>query len=205
LTQKLFSNNPDIQKNAYLNWRTCKRAPAHNLFVLASNYADGAFIMIDAIITDNKDKKADGLIMPILYSIDQSIELFIKAIIRLLEEQHGGTVSNYAHHNIEELKNQMVAKIRKIASKTVGLEKHLKPVTDFINELYTKIKVKNSKGQDVVNIDFARYPFDNDGNPHFYVDAPNNVVIDVENLRKIFTDIRVSLESLYFMYESINP
>lgn len=199
---ELFSYNPDIRKNAYLNWRTRSSDPSHNLYVLASDYTEGADVLINSILENNSDQKADALIMPILYSIDQSIELYIKAIMRLIDEQAGGVISNYTSHDIEDLKSQMVAKIKKAETKTAGLEKHLKPVTEFIDELYMKIKVKDDRGRNVVNIDFARYPFSANGTAHFYVEEKENVVIDIENLRHRFISIRDSLEALYSMYEA---
>ena len=71
---ELFSSNCDIRKNAYLNWRTRQGDPAYNLHIMASNFADSALTLINAVLQDNTDKKADTLIMPILYSIDQAIE-----------------------------------------------------------------------------------------------------------------------------------
>lgn len=202
MSEALFSYNPDVGKNAYMNWRTDSKDQTHNLYVLASDFAEGAETMINAILSDNKDKKADALIMPILYSIDQSIELYIKAIIRLLEELSGGSISKYKHHDIAMLKDSLVGKIKEKQTTTKGLEKHLKPVSDFIDELYSKIKCKDGNGKDVIKIDFARYPFDIEGNPHFYIEEPGNVVIDIENLSSKFEEIRNCLESLYLMYES---
>lgn len=202
MSNELFSYNADINKNAYMNWRTDATDQTHNLYVLASDFADGAKVMMNAILTDNSDKRADALIMPILYSIDQSIELYLKAIIRLVEELSNGTVSNYKSHDIAELKKIMVGKIKGKEVKTTGLEKHLKPVSDFIDELYVKIKDKDAKGKDVIKIDFARYPIDTDGNPHFYVEDFENVVIDIDNLNGRFAEIYDSLEALYMMYES---
>lgn len=200
----LFSYNVDIRKNAYLNWRTENDKPAHNLQILASDYADGAVVLINTILQDNVDKKADSLIMPILYSIDQAIELYLKAIIRLIEEQSAEQILNYRTHDILKLKNQMVEKMEKVEVGIDELDKHMKPVTDFINELYIKIKGKSKNGKDVVNIDFARYPFKTNGESHFYVSTPENVVIDVENLKKRFIDIRDALEALYLFYDNKN-
>lgn len=201
MKKDLFSYNPDISRNAYLNWRTDINDQAHNLHVLAADYADGAMVMINSVLTNNRDKRADALIMPILYCIDQSIELYMKTIIRLLEEDAGGMVSNYTSHDIADLKNQMISRIKKKEIKTAGLEKHLKPVSDFIDELYVKIRSQDEKGRKVINIDFARYPFDTNGNPHFYVEEKENVVIDIENLGKRLVEIRDSLEALCLMYE----
>ena len=82
LMNELFSYNPDISKNAYLNWNTDKNDYAYNMYLLASDYADGAITLINSILIDNRDKKADALIMPVLYCIDQSIEVYIKAVLR---------------------------------------------------------------------------------------------------------------------------
>lgn len=202
MNKDLFSHNTDIKKNAYLNWRTDRHDNAHNLYVLASDYADGAIALINCILVDNRDKKADALIMPIMYSIDQSIELFLKAIIREIEELEATIISNYKTHDIEDLLKIMVAHIKKKEVKTKGLEKHLKPVTSFISELYKQIKSNDENGHTSLNIDFARYPISPEGNPHFYVESTENVVIDVENLKSRFNEIRNSLESLYYMYEA---
>lgn len=199
MTKNIFSCNSDTRKNAYMNWRTDHIDQAYNLYVLASDYADGAETLIKCILYDNLDKKADALIMPILYSIDQSIELYMKSVIRELEESMG-TVSNYKIHDIDNLKSIMMACIKKRLNKTKGLEKHLQPVTSFIDELYQKIKVTDSEGQTCTNIDFARYPITAEGIPHFYVEASDNIVIDVENLGMRFSEIRNSLESLYLMF-----
>lgn len=202
MSKDIFSYNSDIYKNAYLNWRTDKHDDAHNLYVLASDYADGAIALINVILDDNCDKKADALIMPIMYCIDQSIEVFLKAIIREIEELTGDTVSNYKSHDINDLLTIMVSHIKKKESKTKGLEKFLKPVSSFIEELYKKIEVVDGEGHRSLNIDFARYPISPEGKTHFYIEAEENVVIDTENLGIRFSEIRECLEGLYYMYEA---
>lgn len=42
---------------------------------------DAALSLADKCLADNTDKKADELIFPILFNADQSIELYLKAII----------------------------------------------------------------------------------------------------------------------------
>lgn len=198
----LFSYNSDIRKNAYLNWRTSNEDLTHNLHVLASDYADAATTLINVVLEDNRDKKADALIMPILYDIDQAIELYLKAIIRCIEELEGDSISKYTRHDIEELEQAMIGKIKKHDIKTAGLTKHLEPVTSFIDELYQKIKSTTADGKTEVNIDFARYPFNVDGISHFYVIDADNVTIDVENLGTRFEAIREALEEIYSKYEA---
>ena len=202
LMSDLFSYNPDISKNAYLNWTTDKRNHAHNMFILASDYADGAISLINCILVDNRDKKADALIMPILYCIDQSIEVYIKAVLRKIEIITGSAESVYKSHDIKELLNCMTGMIKKKEIKTAGLQKHLSPVSSFIDELYPKIQVTDKDGRSFPGMDFARYPITTEGKPHFYISANENVVIDVENLGKRFVEIRECLEALYLMYEA---
>lgn len=198
----IFSYNPDITRNAYLNWRTDKQDHAHNLYVLASDYCDGALSLINNVLQDNRDKKADALIMPIMYCIDQSIEVYLKAIIRRIEIITGDVQSNFKSHDIKELYRAMVEHIKKKEIKTKGLQKHLLPLSTFIDELYLKIQTTDADGRDSFGIDFARYPIRVDGTPHFYITADDNVVIDIENLGYRFAEIRDCLESLYLMYDA---
>lgn len=202
MSKEIFSYNADIRKNAYLNWRTDKHDDAHNLYVLASDYADGAIALINSILSDNSDHKADALIMPIMYCIDQSIEVFLKAIIREIESLTENTISNYKSHDIDELLTIMVSHIKKKEVKTKGLEKYIEPVTLFIKELYKKIEVMSKDGHRTLNIDFARYPISPNGKAHFYVEATENVVVDIENLGMRFSEIRECLDGLYCMYEA---
>ena len=198
----IFSYNFDLSRNAYLNWRTDKVDQAHNLYVLDSDYADGAVFLVNVILEDNRDKKADALIMPIMYCMDQSIEVYLKAIIRRIEMFTGETRSNFKTHDIKELYNALKGHIKKIEVKTRGLQKLLLPLSTFIDELYSRIQTTGENGKDSLEIDFARYPIKVDGTPHFYVTADENVVIDVENLKGRFIEIRNCLESLYLMYDA---
>jgi len=202
IMKDIFSYNFDSSRNAYLNWRTDKVDQAHNLYVLASDYADGAVFLVNVILEDNRDKKADALIMPIMYCIDQSIEVYLKAIIRRIEMITGEARSNFKTHDIKELYNALRGHIKKIEVKTSGLQKLLLPLSAFIDELYSRIQTTGENGKDSFGIDFARYPIKVDGTPHFYITADENVVIDVENLGGRFIEIRKCLESLYLMYDA---
>ena len=66
--------------------------------------------------------------------------------------------------------------------------------------MYSKIKIINEKNRTVINIDFARYPTDTKGNPHFYIASNDNVVVDIENLRHRFNEVMNCLEAIYLKY-----
>lgn len=197
----IFSYNADISKNAYLNWRVDKGTPQGNLTQLADGYALAARKLIEDILKDNKAKNADVLIFPIMYSMDQMIELYLKAIIYEVEELSEGKANSYKTHDIKRLFDTMTSKIKKKEIKTTGLEKHLADVESYIDELYSYIKGVDANGKPKLSIDFARYPFDTDLSPHFYVATMENVVVDLEILLESLESMHESLDSLYCMYE----
>ena len=194
----IFSYNPDISKNAYMNWRICGHSIADYLVVLESGFEEAAKQLMKSVLDDNRLKQADVLIFPIMYAIDQSIELYLKAIIYNLEQLETGTPNNYKTHDIQSLFTTMMSLIKKQEQKTKGLQAHVAPLKEYIEELYSHIV--NSKGK--VQMDFARYPFDTDRNPHFYVCTMENVVVDVENLLNRYSEIMNCLEDLYYMYDA---
>lgn len=199
--KNIFSYNVDINKNAYLNWRVDKDAPQRNLAQLADGYALAAKKLLEDVLKDNHAKDADILIFPILYSVDQMIELYLKAIICEIEILSEGKANSYKTHDIKSLLDTMIAKVKKRESKTAGLNKHLAEVKNYIDELYSYIKETDANGKTKINIDFARYPFDTDLSPHFYAAAADNVVVNLELLLEQLNAVCESLESLYFMYE----
>lgn len=198
LHMAIFSYNSDINKNAYLNWNTDKRDKIHNFHVLAKDFEEAAITMLEAVLNENRDKKADRLIMPIFYCIDQSIEVYLKAAISLLNELMEINEKVPNSHDIRFLYETMKSRIEKKEKSTKGLQKHLSALKDYIDELYKYIKPsENSKP----NMDFARYPVDTKGNPHFYIESSDNVVVNVEELNKVFNKVVCSLEGIYLMYD----
>lgn len=111
--KKIFSYNPDISKNAYMNWRTFDNDPPYNLIVLAHGYRDAAKVLMKSILDDNSEKQADSLIFPICYSINQSIELYLKAILWKIETITKGKPCNYTDHDIQELLNNLLERVLK--------------------------------------------------------------------------------------------
>ena len=190
----IFSSNSDIYKNAYMNWRTSRYDEVGNLKVVSEGFQYAATTMLENILRDNSCHQADSLIFPILYSIDQSIELCFKAILDELDLLEEKKPNNYMHHDIRLLYNTMVSQINRKETKTKGLQSALKDISEYINELYKQIGCEKPK------LDFARYPFDTDRNPHFYVCSTENVVVDLENLLERFNRMMDALDGIYLMY-----
>ena len=181
-----------------MNWRIEGHNIADNLMVLESGFEEAAKQLMKSVLDDNRLKQADVLIFPIMYAIDQSIELYLKAIIYILEQLETGTPNNYKTHDIKSLFDTMMSFIKKQEQKTEGLQAHVAPLKEYIKELYSHIVNSTGKAQ----MDFARYPFDTDRNPHFYVCTMENVVVDVENLLNRYAEIMDCLKGLYYMYDA---
>lgn len=196
MSKEIFSSNGDIRKNAYINWRTHENDDINNLHVLAEGYGKATKILIQQTLEDNSDKKADSLIFPILYGLNQAIELYEKCITLQVHTLLGQKYIIPINHDINQLFGEMKSVISKKESSTKGLTKHLSPLEKYISELYTYIKVNQGKP----DIDFSRYPIRVDGSSHFYIESKDNVTVDMEALQKSIDAIFESLEGLFSMY-----
>lgn len=199
--EKIFSYNPDLSKNAYMNWRmqTGNDAIAANLTAIAEGFSQAALHLIEEIYKDNTDKKADALVFPIMYSIDHAIELYLKAIIYTLEALMDieTNPNGYLTHDSKLLFDIVCTRIQEKEGeqKAKELQGLLHPVEDYIKELYSYIQTENKP-----QMDFARYPLDPTGKAHFYVCASENVVINLECLRASFSEIFENFQNLFLMY-----
>ena len=203
----IFSTNADINKAAYMNWRTTRpeypgvAAIPYNMKVIADGFRSAALRLLNVMLSDNKDKIADVLIFPVLYSVNQAIELYLKAIIYHTQELLSLPPKVDKTHDIQKLFAEATTNLHTYYMNNLGynktqlatLDEMLNGVDAYITELYSYI-AQNGKPQ----MDFARYPFDSKDSPYFYVAAMDNVVIDLENALVRFTNIMDNLKSLFY-------
>ncbi len=204
--KKIFSNNPDIDKNAYMNWRTHSYDPIHNMIVVAEGFKDSTLLLVKDILKDNTDKKADNLIFPVLFNANHSIEVYLKAICwtqNLLLNKNDTFDGN---HNLKGLFKKVVDlenELNILGDKSV-FYKELNNLETYIDELYEKIErtVKGKNGNDKIihEITFCRYALTSDLEPQFYIDTFDNVVVDLENFLTVFEQIFKTLDSLSTHY-----
>ncbi|HBJ1649821.1 TPA: hypothetical protein LA460_000610 [Clostridium botulinum] len=76
----IFSYNLDIDKNAYMNWRTNKHEHINNMIVIAKGFMMSSIILAEQMLNNNTNKNADIVIYPILFNANHAIELYLKAI-----------------------------------------------------------------------------------------------------------------------------
>ena len=142
--KKVFSYNANIEKNAYMNWRTNKYEEIHNMNVVAEGFIEGASILIQECLEDNCDTKADILIFPILFSINHSIEVYAKSICWSLNVLLGNNSKFNKNHDIRGIWLTAKQKIKDFGF-GVGREeddfKNMIITTDkYIDEIFNVIK-----------------------------------------------------------------
>ena len=192
--KQIFSTNPNTHGNAYLNWRMCKEDDSENLYQMGCAYGYGAKLLLKDCLSNNFDYRADALIFPIMFGINQYIELSAKSIIRKFEIIDDAEIKQKPTHDISSLLSQLKDIIKSHRNgDDDGLDKHLEPVQSYIDELYPLIKSEKGKP----HIDYARYPMDTDGNSFFYV-SYENVTVDLTNLNERFLLIMDAIDSLYY-------
>lgn len=201
---KTFKGNKDFNKTAILNWQTKSREDIGNLLVLAEGFLSSSIHLCQVCLSDNKDKKADCLIFPILHNANHGIELYLKAMIWTLNRLMGGALKIEGKHNIQQMFSTVRSKIK--SYKDNDWAKHFdqqnEVLGNYISELFDLMS-GYGKGD---NMDFSRYPITDKYENHFYIDRLDNIEIDLENLKEQLTIIKESLDerASYFFYQELN-
>ncbi|MFY0782903.1 hypothetical protein AB1K18_21825 [Peribacillus simplex] len=191
----IFSYHTDINKNAYMNWRTNRFDHIHNMHVIAEGFMNSAITLTETCLKDNHDKKADMLIFPILFNLNHGIEVYLKAMCWNLNQLLNKTETFESSHNLKNL-------IKATKKLTVEFDKRTEALQwsfqleKYIDELYTKIETVKDNGRKFYDITFARYSLTRDLEPQFYITEFNNVVIDLENFVQFFNDVYKDLDNM---------
>ena len=200
MKQIINSVNDDIRKNAYLNWRTDRNDQIKNFHVMAKGYYEAAKTLADSILRDNTNKRADILVYPMLFDLNQCIELYLKMLQWMLNKLLNNTQKFENGHNLIGLYAtylKLMDEFEKTNSSIKGDKKQfsslMSSVKNYIDEIKALVPEKNRK-----LMDYSRYPMmsDKDTN-HFYIESIDNVTIDVEYFRDRIKTIYDSLESMF--------
>lgn len=203
--KEIFSGNVDINKTAYLNWRTHHHSHIENMIVISDGFMKSGIMLAEEVLRDNKDKKADIVIFPILYNVNHSIELYLKAITWELNILLQNDDKIEGQHNIKQILSIVISKyssFQKNPEKRREFKDQFKNIEEYIEELFSLISNNQFKKD---NMDFARYPFSKKYVNHFYIEEMNNVTVDLENFVNRFKDIHDTLDRLsrWFLYDMI--
>lgn len=201
--KNIFSDNADINKTAYMNWRTNRHDHIHNMEVVAKGFASSAISLVKQILNNNNHgKQADILIFPILFNANHAIEVYLKSIIWSLNFllENGKSYKN--SHNLKDLLNDLKQLEVKFENK-LDNEYFFGKLEKYIDELYDKIEIEKKNGKKFSDITFSRYTLTTEQEPQFYINEFDNVVVDLPNFIEVFEEIFERLERLSSHYQSL--
>jgi hypothetical protein len=175
-----FDSSENIQTTAYLNWRfDFNRDLENKFFDMAKGYLESSIALTEQCLANNRDKKADTWIFPILFNVVHGIEVYLKGFNSLYRIHMD--LQNYddprdskieGKHDIRQL-CQIAVKLLRDTRNDELLDEVLF-VQRFIDILY----------QNTEDMTFARYPITTKKENQFYIEAEGNVTIDLHVLRQ---------------------
>lgn len=190
----IFQYNQNVEKTAYLNWRSNKYTnQRRQLVVMGDNFFSSAYNLLQQCINDNGDKKADSWIFPIMFNIVHGIEIYLKAInviLNIVLNEQNQVIQG--GHDIKQLCQTSKSLILKYKNRnknetTDQMWTAIKVIENFIENIYEKTN----------DMTFARYPMDKNKNGHFYIQTLDTSVIDMELLEKQMVIVYKMLEFIY--------
>lgn len=194
----IFQYNADIDKTAFLNWRTGFAHTSRRQFViLGEAFFSTAYNLIQQCLLNNRDKKADSWIFPIMFNVVHGIEVYLKAINAalslVLNKERSITEGG---HDLKALygaaRNLIIEyKTSNKCATTEEMFQGIKVVGKFIENIYKKTD----------DMTFARYPLAKDKQGQFYIDTFKNEVIDLELLAEQIVYVYKMLDFIYEMPE----
>lgn len=201
--RSIFSGNADINKNAYMNWRTSWREASDSMVELAKGFIESALELSQSCVDDNRHKRADILIFPILFNANHGIEVYLKSICWTLNQLLQTNKDFSKHHNLNNLLEDTQNLIERYTDQETA--RHFLDQTKvYINDVYDKINIPQSDDtQRKPDLTFTRYVLDQKGRPHFYMVEKENVIVDLEHFTTIMQKIYEDLDSMhtYLYYE----
>ena len=194
----IFQSNSDINKTAYLNWRTGFAHTSRGQFVVMGEaFFSTAYNLIQQCLLDNGDKKADSWIFPIMFNVVHGIEVYLKAINAalsfVLNKERSITDGGHDLKALYGTARKLIIEY-KSSNKCVTTKemfRGIKVVGKFIDNIYAKTD----------DMTFARYPLAKDKQGHFYIDTFENEVIDLALLAEQIVYVYKMLNYIYEMPE----
>lgn len=187
MTKKIFSKNPSLDNNAFLNWRFTEEDDIENFIAMSNNFFDSSIFLLELCLKDNIDSKADGLIFPILYNLNHAIELKLKALIGILNQSIDVNNIPKHTHNIKQLYHNSfeLIKTTKFNISIKSFQENTKILSNYINDI--------SENE---MISFTRYPLSNKAEKAHYILSKENIIIDIKHLHETATKIKNELNEI---------
>lgn len=146
--KEIFSYNADVNKTAYMNWRTSHHDHIYNMIVIADGFMNSAIMLAEAALIDNWDKKADSLIYPIIFNANHAIELYLKATVWTLNILLDNQQKIEGQHDIQQILQTVIKRVQEFETdkeKRKQFKNMINGTKLYVNELFGKIATQNGK------------------------------------------------------------
>lgn len=191
------------ENQAYLNWRFRSSDRAHNYASMADGYCMAAQRLAASLLNDNIGHDADVVIFPILFSAQQSLELYLKAIqIRIAEanSENPWVCEVEKSHDLVKLLNSLNKVLPQ--GETVDQNEH----TQSFFELLDLFKALAPDSSGSYFSDFARYAesLGSKKRPrvsYAYVDD-DKFVLNIQQIGSLINEACDLLAGIYALWEA---
>ena len=183
---KNFGHNDPI-----LNWAISKNDSVHSKNItMAEGYYEAAVCLIDECLSDSITHKGDTWIFPIMFCVNQFIELYLKAIYIQLELIRLGEVDDTKvqiekSHNLGSLLKTVINKFNQVFPEKANAKSCFYEVEEFISIIEKPTDIEDPKAY---NITSFRYPtgFSNDNTniPQFYNREVDNFGVNLRQYKE---------------------
>jgi len=138
----IFSYNADVNKTAYMNWRTSHHDHIYNMIVIADGFMNSAIMLAETALIDNWDKKADSLIYPIIFNANHAIELYLKATVWTLNILLDNQQKIEGQHDIQQILQTVIKRVQEFETdkeKRKQFNNMINGTKLYVDELFGKI------------------------------------------------------------------
>lgn len=166
-------NKRDQNCYAYLTWRMHDDNIDFAYKEMGEGYFVSSIILLENCLEDNRDRKGDSIVFPILFNIEQAVELYLKAMIKLVQRNGENLCINTNGHNIaSKLQSFMDRFHSKDPAKAAIAFENYDIVSAFLSYLFEYTD----------DCTFARFPDSKNATPHFFVNQSKQVIVDMSEL-----------------------
>lgn len=179
---KNFGHNDPI-----LNWAICKNDSIHSKNItMAEGYYEAAVCLIDECLSDSITHKGDTWIFPIMFCVNQFIELYLKAIYIQLELIRLGEVDDTKIQiNKSHKLGKLLYDVKQLFSEKFDNESWLDEAEEFISIIEKPTDIEDTKAYDFTSF---RYPtgFSKDiiNKPQFYNQGDDNFGVNLRQYKE---------------------
>lgn len=200
--KKKFFSYGKPNETALMNWTMHNGEVAENFYKMAVGYRGAAETLVSDLLKDNRDKRADKEVFPLLFLYEQAVELYLKSILIILYRLNGESDSQKVgeklkKHALQELLEMLYEVVDNVDDKN-DCRRALEPLEVYVAE---RIGHMGADSKEQKQTFFTmRFPADTTLNSYFYVGTYDNVPIDLRYLSDQFEIILDRLDGLQGKY-----